>query len=123
MVMPCSRSDSSPSSSSAKSTLPPVVPKRRESACSAANWSSSRPADSAIRRPIRVDLPSSTEPQARKRSALLCSPPSIQQSSLSEVALALLALHGIVARGVDQPADPLRYPREAQLVDHGRDVP
>ena len=77
----------------------PAVPKRREFSRSAASWSSSRPAESAIRRPIRVDLPSSTEPQARKRSALLCCRlHRIQQSSVSEVALALLALHRIVAR-------------------------
>src|SRR6185312_10575629 len=122
MVMPCSRSASSPSSSSAKSTLSPAVPKRRESSRKVASWSSSRPAESAISRPIRVDLPSSTEPQARKRSALLCSAPSIQQSSISEVALALLALHRIVACAVDQAAGALGESRDAQLVDHRRDV-
>jgi hypothetical protein len=74
MVTPCSRSASSPSSSSAKSIRSPAVPKRRESSRRAASWSSSKPEESAIRRPIKVDLPSSTEPQARKRSALRCSP-------------------------------------------------
>ena len=41
---------------------------------------------------------------------------------MSEVALALLALHRIVARGIDQPADALRHPRDAQFVDHRGDV-
>src|SRR6185437_13816447 len=113
MVMPCSRSASSPSSSSAKSTLSPVVPKRRESSRNVASWSSSRPVESAINRPISVDLPSSTEPQARKRSAFLCS-----ATSISEVALALLALHRLMACAVDQAASALGESRDAQLVDH-----
>ena len=70
MVMPCSRSASSPSSSSAKSMPFSIVPKRRESFSSDLIWSSNKPVASLIRRPISVDLPSSTDPQARKRNSL-----------------------------------------------------
>ena len=38
-----------------------------------ASWSSKIIFDSYSSRPIRVDLPSSTEPQVMKRSRLLCS--------------------------------------------------
>ena len=49
----------------------PVVPNRRESRSSAASWSSRISAESWSSRPISVDLPSSTEPQVRKRSRSL----------------------------------------------------
>ncbi|ESY71585.1 hypothetical protein X743_20730 [Mesorhizobium sp. LNHC252B00] len=41
----------------------------RESRSSAASWSSKICLVSESRRPISVDLPSSTEPQVRKRSS------------------------------------------------------
>ena len=44
-----------------------------ESASSAASWSSKIIFESYSRRPINVDLPSSTLPQVMKRSRLLCS--------------------------------------------------
>ena len=69
MVMPCSRSAASPSTSNAKSISPPCVPTRRLSAASASSWSSKIILESYSSRPIRVDLPSSTEPQVMKRSS------------------------------------------------------
>src|SRR5207247_844310 len=65
--MPCSRSAASPSTSSAKSSSPPRVPTRFESSSSAASWSSSMSLASYSSRPMRVDLPSSTEPQRMNR--------------------------------------------------------
>ncbi len=69
MVMPCSRSACSPSTSSAKSMSSPVVP------CRALDRGAAPRADphriilrSCSRRPIRVDFPSSTEPQVMNRN-------------------------------------------------------
>src|SRR6266704_1840350 len=69
MVMPCSRSASSPSTSSAKSISSPVVPNFLESFSSDASVSSNSNLVSYSKRPISVDLPSSTLPQVRKRSS------------------------------------------------------
>src|SRR5438445_3874243 len=67
--MPCSRSAERPSTSSAKSSSSPCVPCFFESLSSASSWSSSSALASYSRRPIRVDLPSSTLPQVMKRSS------------------------------------------------------
>ncbi len=71
IVMPCSRSAASPSTSSAKSISPPCVPHFLLSASIAASWSSNSIFDSYSSRPISVLLPSSTEPQVMKRSSPL----------------------------------------------------
>ena len=68
MVMPCSRSAWRPSTSKAKSIFSPWVPYCFESFSSACNWSSKIHFDSCSRRPMRVDLPSSTLPQVMKRN-------------------------------------------------------
>src|SRR3569833_2371063 len=73
MVMPCSRSASRPSTSSAKSILSPSVPNFLLSFSSEASVSSNSSLVSYSSRPIRVDLPSSTLPQVRKRSRLFFS--------------------------------------------------
>ena len=96
----------------------PVVPNRRDSRSSASSWSSKISAQSCSSRPIRVDLPSSTDPQVRKRSRSALGGlarlawPAIRPS---EIALALLALHRGVLVAVDQPALPLGAARVAQF--------
>ena len=73
MVMPCSRSAWSPSSSRLKSIFSPLTARLCEASVIAARWSSVTPAASHSSRPIRVDLPSSTEPQVSSLSnAPLC---------------------------------------------------
>src|ERR1700704_4626102 len=52
MVMPCSRSAASPSTSSAKSSSPPRVPTLCESRSRAASWSSKISCDSYSSRPL-----------------------------------------------------------------------
>ena len=66
MVMPCSRSARRPSVTKDRSTSP--TPRRAEAAATASIWSSKSWRVSKRSRPIRVDLPSSTEPTAAKRS-------------------------------------------------------
>src|SRR5215471_21365683 len=101
----------------------PVVPKRLDSRSSASIWSCNTSAALNKRRPISVDLPSSTEPQVRKRKRPRCtaadraSASSGIRSSPSEIALALLALHRGVAVAVDEAALPFRAARLAQFGD------
>ena len=71
MVIPCSRSAARPSTKSAKSISSPCVPNLEESFCNADSWSSKIIFDSYRSLPMRVDLPSSTEPQVIKRSVSL----------------------------------------------------
>ena len=63
MVMPCSRSASKPSVKLAKSKVPPAL---RLLSC--ATWSASKAWLSYSKRPIKVDLPSSTLPAVMKRN-------------------------------------------------------
>src|SRR5487761_1369097 len=65
MVMPCSRSARSPSVTKDRSTSP--IPRRADAASTAAIWSSKSWRVSKRRRPMSVDLPSSTEPTAANR--------------------------------------------------------
>ena len=118
MVMPCSRSASSPSTSSAKSMSSPVVPWRALSRCSAASWSSidqlgvvQQPADQG--RLAVVDRAAGQEAQLVAVVGVV----GRAGSCPSEIALALLLLHrgGLVA--VDQPALPLGDRRGAHLRD------
>src|SRR6478672_8212630 len=88
MVMPCSRSADSPSTSNAKSIFSPCVPCRLLSASSAASWSSNNCRVSNSSRPIRVDLPSSTLPHVMKRSSSLRSC-SASQDEMSAVPFTL----------------------------------
>ena len=67
MVMPCSRSDRSPSVSKARSVY--SSPRLAEVASMEASWSSKMPFESNSRRPMRVDLPSSTDPAVAMRSS------------------------------------------------------
>src|SRR5437762_7084591 len=122
--MRCWRSSSSPSSNSEKSISPPVVPKRRDSRSSASIWSANTSSALKRRRPISVDLPSSTEPQVRNRrrprwtaTGRAIASSGIRTRPASEIALALLALHRGVAVAVDQAALAFRAARLAQFGD------
>src|SRR5436305_5481555 len=67
MVMPCSRSARRPSVSRARSSAP-CPPRRSLASATCSSWSSNTCLASYSRRPIRVLLPSSTEPAVVKRS-------------------------------------------------------
>src|SRR5690606_36577514 len=104
MVMPCSRSASRPSVSSARSSPLSGARVYFEPAM-ALSWSANTPLLSSSRRPIKVDLPSSTDPAVIRRSTLVsgaschCSLSAFMMSvswlcaAGSEVALLLAALH------------------------------
>src|SRR6267143_2131536 len=97
MVMPCSRSASSPSVSNDKSRA--SCPRLLEARATAASWSSNIARVSCSSRPISVLLPSSTLPAVMKRNTPRSSTDSgfrsISPSKLiSEVSLLLAPLHG-----------------------------
>src|SRR5438105_6599739 len=97
MVMPCSRSASSPSVSSDRSRA--SCPRLLEARATAASWSSNIARVSCSSRPISVLLPSSTLPAETKRNTPRSSTASgfrsISPSKLiSEVAFLLAPLHG-----------------------------
>ena len=140
MVMPCSRSATRPSTSRLKSGVPAAVLGARSSV---ARWSACRPAASHSRRPISVDLPSSTEPQVstcRLAGKIAARPASRRagavrraqhaagalglhglrksQARTSEVSLLLLALHGTRLVVVDQAALAFRNARRKRFVDN-----
>src|SRR5436309_4560145 len=97
MVMPCSRSASSPSVSNDKSSA--SCPRLLEARATAASWSSKIARVSCSSRPISVLLPSSTLPAVMKRNTPRSSTAggfrSISPSKLiSEVSLLLAPLHG-----------------------------
>src|SRR5229473_8399178 len=97
MVMPCSRSASSPSVSNDKSRA--SCPRLLEARATAASWSSNTARVSCSSRPISVLLPSSTLPAVMKRNTPRSSTAggfrSISPSKLiSEVPLLLAPLHG-----------------------------
>src|SRR5438445_6503757 len=97
MVMPCSRSASSPSVSNDKSRA--SCPRLLEARATAASWSSNIARVSCSSRPISVLLPSSTLPAVMKRNTPRSSTASgfrsISPSKLiSEVSLLLAPLHG-----------------------------
>src|SRR5438045_5124718 len=122
--MRCWRSSSSPSSNSEKSISPPVVPNGRDSRSNASIWSANTSSALKRRRPISVDLPSSTEPQVRNRrrprwtaTGRAIASSGIRTRPASEIALALLALHRGVAVAVDQAALAFRAARLAQFGD------
>src|SRR5213083_122287 len=96
MVMPCSRSASSPSVSNDKSRS--FCPRLLEARATAASWSSNMERVSCSSRPISVLLPSSTLPAVMKRNTPKSSTAgavrSISPSKLiSEVPLLLAPLH------------------------------
>src|SRR5256885_11694226 len=96
MVMPCSRSASSPSVSSDKSRS--SCPRLLEARATAASWSSKIARVSCSSRPISVLLPSSTLPAVMKRSTPRSSTAgavrSISPSKvMSEVSLLLAPFH------------------------------
>src|SRR5215210_9425533 len=100
--MPCSRSARSPSVSSARSSVP--LPLRAcETSAMCSSWSERIDLASYSRRPISVDLPSSTEPAVASRSV----------PTASEVAGNLAVLH----RGLGGPVVRARL---AALGDPGR---
>src|SRR3954447_23777768 len=76
--------------------------------------------ESFSNRPIKLDFPSSTDPQVmkRRRSFVMLLFRLAQHEMASEVALTLLFLHrrGLVA--VNQAALSLRYPRGSHLRDN-----
>src|SRR5712692_4507724 len=97
MVMPCSRSASSPSVNNDKSRT--SCPRLLEARATAASWSSNIARVSCSSRPISVLLPSSTLPAVMKRNTPRSSTASgfrsISPSKLiSEVSLLLAPLHG-----------------------------
>src|ERR1043166_8688114 len=131
IVMRCCRSSSSPSSNREKSMSSPVVPKRFDSRSNASIWSASTSSALNSRRPISVDLPSSTEPQVRNRrrprsaaTGRAIASSGIRIGPASEIALALFALQRGIGVAVDQAALPFRAARLAQfgddLSDRGR---
>src|SRR4051794_38338849 len=80
--MPCSRSARRPSVSSERSIVPfPLRRRLASSTCS--SWSVSTDLESKSRRPISVDLPSSTDPAVARRRVVAL-----------EVAGNLAVLHG-----------------------------
>src|SRR5579884_2399262 len=95
IVIPCSRSARRPSVSSARSTY--SLPRRRETSSMCASWSTKICFVSYRRRPISVDLPSSTEPQVTRRRS---SVERAAASEVSEVADTLTVLHRGLAETV-----------------------
>ena len=110
IVIPCSRSSESPSSSSEKSSFSSSAPWRRESAARASSWSSSSRPRSWSSRPIRVDLPSSTLPQVTKRSSALLPAPAGRASR--PVSAGLVREKGQIRNSPPSSSPPcrLRYP-------------
>src|SRR3954447_8970483 len=108
--MPCSRSARRPSVSSARSVY--SSPRRRLVSSTCSSWSANTCFESNKRRPIRVLLPSSTEPAVAMRSVLArrsttgsgCPLPSMTVSLVVtgslEVTGALAVLHGRLAHTV-----------------------
>src|SRR5918998_4202352 len=91
MVMPCSRSARSPSTSSDKSTV--VSPRSTDARCTASIWSVNTDLVSYSSRPTRVDFPSSTLPAVTTR----------RRSLISEVPLPLAVLHRGLRQAVVGP--------------------
>src|SRR4051794_15972757 len=141
IVMPCSRSARRPSVSRARSGT--SWPRERLVASTALSWSSKIAFESYSRRPMSVDLPSSTEPAVAMRSnALIDTPPgrslrsgpssarsapssravlsgSSRSRSSLEAAFLLAALHaGLRDAVVGASPAPLRQPGRRDLGDH-----
>src|SRR5918999_3107248 len=93
--MPCSRSARSPSVSSARFTYP--SPRRFEVSSTCSSWSSKIDLVSNSRRPISVDLPSSTEPAVAKRTS----------SDVRATGRPLVAAPGITRTGGSRPRTPV----------------
>src|SRR3954454_6325485 len=97
--MPCSRSESRPSVSSARSMV--SSPRRALTSAMCASWSARISLESYSSRPISVDLPSSTDPHVTRRT----SPPAawacagVIGGPPLEVPLPLAVLH----RGLRHP--------------------
>ena len=120
MVMPCSRSASRPSSSRAKSMplvgraeAPRILLQSGDLVLEQAGSIVDQPADQG--RLAVVDRAAGEEAQLAARSSEAGRP-------ASEVALALLALHGGLQRDVDQPALAFGRPRRGDLGDDAGDV-
>ena len=145
--MPCSRSAARPSTRRLKSGVPAAVLALRSMA---ARWSVVSASASHSMRPIRVDLPSSTEPQVRtwrlpagsrpgaaastaaasgSRTRAACGRrsgrafgESLQRAPPSEVALLLLALHAADIVVVDEAALALGHAGRQRLLDHAVEI-
>src|SRR5260221_2355591 len=125
MVMPCSRSDRSPSVSSARSVS--SRPRSRLVRWTASYWSASTDLVSYSSRPTRVDLPSSTEPAvARRKRAdtwVAGSAGASRSTVILEVALSLAVFHGGLGKAVVGAGGPaLGDPRRADLLDDVQDA-
>src|SRR5918998_4057823 len=113
MVMPCSRSARSPSTSNDRSGVD--SPRSTEARCTASIWSASTDLVSYSSRPTRVDLPSSTLPAVTTR----------RRSVISEVPLPLAVLHrglrqAVVGPGGTALGEPARRHLGHHLVHCGR---
>src|SRR5436190_5088569 len=116
MVIPCSRSARRPSVRSARSTY--SLPRRRETSSMCSSWSTKICFVSKSSRPIRVDLPSSTEPHVTRRRRSV-------RWAVSEVANALPILHrglaeAIVGAGLAALGDARRRDLLHDRLDRGR---
>src|SRR5579862_1728550 len=118
MVMPWSRSARRPSVTKARSM--PEAPRRLLADATASSWSSKSCLVSWRRRPMSVDLPSSTDPMVANRSSVepdAGSAPGV--AVISEVTLPLAVLHRRLRDPVVGPGGaPLAHPRGADLGDH-----
>src|SRR5271166_5310585 len=137
--MPCSRSARSPSVSSARSSVP-SPPRRSLASATCASWSSKTCLLSNSSRPIRVLLPSSTEPAVvkRSRSSVTADPlkpsartpargarPSNRSRRPLEVPGLLAVLHGglgdaIIGAGLAPLGDRRRRDLQDDLLDARR---
>src|SRR3954452_16800855 len=123
MVMPCSRSERRPSVSRARSTY--SSPRRRLIASMWASLSSKIDFESWSRRPISVDLPSSTLPIVAKCSGAgrrTSTPRGSERSSsttlISEVPLPLAVFHARFRDAIVGPRGaPRGEPGDARLGD------
>src|SRR5450631_973512 len=106
--MPCSRSARSPSVTRAR--LVSDKPNRCEERSTASRLSSNSDLVSYSRRPIIVDLPSSTEPAVENLTSSLIALPARARSRRglgpSEIALLLAILHGRLGELVIGPRRP-----------------
>src|SRR5437764_3666742 len=128
--MPCSRSARRPSVSSARSVY--SSPRRRLVSSTCSSWSANTCFESNSRRPIRVLLPSSTEPAVAMRSVLARRSttgsgwPLPSMTVSLEVATAFAVLHGRLADAVvGARLAALGDPCGCDLLHHGvqRDRP
>src|SRR6187402_3947683 len=118
--MPCSRSARRPSVSSARLKKP--SPRRSLVSSTCSSWSDITCFVSKSRRPINVDLPSSTEPHATSRRSSVDSAAGPRSAASLEVPDTLPVLHRRLAHLVVGPRlAPLGDPRRRDLAHDGVD--